>query len=56
MATESDSPHESVLLAGDYRLSRTGNGIKIEVLDYHAEPLVLTRKQLRELIGAERDH
>lgn len=56
MGTESDSPREPVLIAGDYRLSRIWCGIKIEVLDYHADPLVLTKRQLRELFGEEREH
>ena len=32
----------------DYRITRTASTVTIEVLDYHAEPLTLTREQLRE--------
>ncbi len=32
----------------DYRITRTTSTVKIEVLDYHAEPLTLSREQLRE--------
>ena len=33
----------------EYRIIRTASTVKIEVLDYHAGPLTLTREQLREL-------
>lgn len=37
------APHrQPSLVHGDYRLTRVRDGIKVEVLDYHAEPLVLT--------------
>ena len=32
----------------DYRITRTTSTVEIEVLDYHAEPLTLSREQLRE--------
>jgi hypothetical protein len=32
-----------------YRLTRTANGLVIEVLDYHARPLRLTDADLAEL-------
>lgn len=32
----------------EYRLTRTNEGLKIEVLDYHAGPLLLTPALLRE--------
>ena len=32
----------------DYRLTRTGDGLWIEVLDYHAEPLFLGHAKLAE--------
>jgi len=32
-----------------YRLTRTANGLVIEVLDYHAPPLRLTKADLAEL-------
>ena len=32
----------------DYRITRTTSTVRIEVLDYHAEPLTLSREQLRE--------
>lgn len=34
---------------GDYRVTGSSEGLKIEVLDYHADPLVLTRDDLRRL-------
>jgi hypothetical protein len=33
----------------DFRVSRTTNGLLVEVLDYHAGPLHLTSEQLGEL-------
>ena len=41
--------HRSRVVANDYRLTRTNEGLRIEVLDYHAEPLLLTPALLREL-------
>lgn len=34
-------------VVGDYRLTSSSNGLRIEVLDYHAEPLLLTTDELR---------
>jgi len=36
-------------IVGDYRLTGSSQGLKIEVLDYHAEPLWLTRDELRRM-------
>ena len=38
----------SKIVGGDYRVSRTSSGVRIEVLDYHPKPLTLTREELRE--------
>ena len=37
------------VIEGDYRLTRSRDGIKIEVLDYHADPLLLTDEVLKKL-------
>ena len=39
----------SKVIGHDYRLSRTASTVRVEVLDYHAEPLTLTREQLFDL-------
>jgi hypothetical protein len=38
----------SKIVAWQYRLTRTGGGLKIEVLEYQAEPVVLTPEVLGE--------
>lgn len=38
----------SRIVAYQYRLTRTEGGLKIEVLDYHAEPVVLTPEVLKD--------
>ena len=36
----------SRIVGSDYRISRTESGLRIEVLDYHPKPLMLTREDL----------
>ena len=36
-------------VVGDYRFTVSTAGLIVEVLDYHAEPLVLSHRLLREL-------
>lgn len=48
MDTEHTQPRSPVI-EGDYRLTRSRDGIKIEVLDYHADPLLLTDEVLKKL-------
>jgi len=48
MSMEPNKPVASVI-ESDYRITRSGNGIKIEVLDYHADPLFLTNDVLKKL-------
>ena len=48
METEHTQP-VSPVIEGDYRLTRSRDGIKIEVLDYHADPLLLTDEVLKKL-------
>ena len=48
MDTEHTQPQSSII-EGDYRLTRSREGIKIEVLDYHADPLLLTDEALKKL-------
>lgn len=46
------------IVEGDYRITRSRDGIEIEVLDYHADPLFLSDELLRKLgvaIEAESD-
>ena len=45
---EKETP-EPRIVAEDYRLSRGPDGLKIEVLEYHAEPLLLTDSLLKRL-------
>lgn len=60
MSTESNRDPRQPIIEGDYRLTPSENGIKIEVLDYHPDPLELTDELLRKLgitIAREpRDH
>jgi hypothetical protein len=39
---------DSKVAAHDYRITATSEGLWIEVLDYHARPLFLSREQLAE--------
>ena len=48
MDTEHTQP-VSPVIEGDYRITRSRDGIKIEVLDYHAGPLLLTEEVLKKL-------
>ena len=50
-ATEVFMPNvfESVTVNDEYRVSWTAEGLRIEVLDYHAKPLVLDRPTLCRL-------
>ena len=48
MDTEHTQPLSRVI-EGDYRITRSRDGIKIEVLDYHADPLLLTDEVLKKL-------
>ena len=48
MDTEHTQP-QSRVIEGDYRITRSREGIKIEVLDYHADPLLLTDEVLKKL-------
>ena len=48
MDTEHTQP-VSPVIEGDYRITRSRDGIKIEVLDYHADPLLLTNEVLKKL-------
>lgn len=49
MSTESNRDPQKPIIEGDYRLTRSEHGIKIEVLDYHPDPLELTDELLRKL-------
>ena len=49
MGTEPTRKAGQPVIAGDYRLTRSENGIKIEVLDYHPDPLELTDELLGKL-------
>jgi len=49
MGTEPTKQPEPRVIEGDYRISRSHDGIKIEVLDYHADPLLLTDAVLKKL-------
>ncbi len=53
MGMEPDTPDKSVV-EHDYRITRSGNGIKIEVLDYHPGPLFLTNDALNKDRGHRR--
>jgi hypothetical protein len=44
-----DHSVSSEILGGDYRVTRTAYGLRIEVLDYHAGPLHLGRADLVRL-------
>ena len=44
-----DKAPVSEVIRQDYRITRTASTVTIEVLDYHAEPLTLTREHLRKL-------
>ena len=44
-----DNVLASKILGNDYRLTRTAHGVWIEVLDYHAQPLLLSRDDLDDL-------
>jgi len=46
---EPNTPPVSHIIEGGYRITRSGGGIKIEVLDYHAGPLWLTDEVLKKL-------
>jgi len=48
MGMEPNAPVTSVI-EHDYRITRAGNGIRIEVLDYHADPLLLTNEVLKKI-------
>ena len=48
MGMEPNAPVTSVI-ERDYRITRAGNGIKIEVLDYHPDPLFLTNEVLKKI-------
>ena len=39
---------KSKIIDRDYRVTRTCGGLWVEVLDYHAEPLLLSRDKLAE--------
>ena len=49
MGMEPNTPPVSRIIEGDYRITRAGGAIKIEVLDYHAGPLWLTDEVLKKL-------
>ena len=49
MSTEPTRQPPSRVIEGDYRITRSRDGIKIEVLDYHADPLLLTDEVLKKL-------
>lgn len=44
-----------IVIDGDYRVTRTREGIKVEVLDYHADPLMLTDELLKKLGVTDRE-
>jgi len=50
-----DLPIRKSLVEGDYRLTRTHEGIKVEVLDYHAGPLLITDDLLMKLRAWDAD-
>jgi hypothetical protein len=60
MSTEPTREPEPRIVEGDYRLTRSKDGITIEVLDYHADPLRLTDEVLKKLgvtiTRAPKDH
>ena len=49
MSTEPTKQPLSVVVEGDYRIRRLRDGIEITVLDYHADPLLLTDEILKKL-------
>ena len=49
MDTEPNRQPVSNVIEGDYRITRSPGGITIEVLDYHADPLLLTDEVLKKL-------
>ena len=49
MGMEPNTQPISRIVEGDYRITRSPSGITIEVLDYHADPLLLTDEVLEKL-------
>jgi len=56
MSTEPTRDPSPRIVEGDYRLTRSKDGITIEVLDYHADPLQLTDAVLKKLGVTIEDH